>query len=208
MSIRETNVNVASRDPSTLVARVITETLAPAVLAAAMPVITAVQAAEPLWRGLAWGLLTALFSAVIPFGAVVLWVRRGRLTDHHLGVRQQRRAPLLLGLASVLFGLLLLTLLGAPEELRLVVITMLAVLLGVTVVNGFWKLSAHAAVAAGSAVILILAFGVMAAGSVPLVALVGWSRVRLRDHTPGQVVAGTVVGALLALGVLAGPLAA
>jgi membrane-associated phospholipid phosphatase len=35
----------------------------------------------------------------------------------------------------------------------------------------------------------------------PLVVLVGWSRVRLADHTPAQVVVGAMVGATVAGGV-------
>ncbi|MFF8994678.1 phosphatase PAP2 family protein [Streptomyces sp. NPDC014983] len=36
-----------------------------------------------------------------------------------------------------------------------------------------------------------------------LVALVGWSRVALRDHTPGQVIAGTILGSAVAAAVFA-----
>ena len=55
----------------------------------------------------------------------------------------------------------------------------------------------HASVAAGTMVVLVLAFGPVLLATAVLVAAVGWSRVRLRDHTPSQVVAGTVIGALV-----------
>ncbi|MFI7578245.1 phosphatase PAP2 family protein [Micromonospora sp. NPDC049497] len=42
-------------------------------------------------------------------------------------------------------------------------------------------------------------FGLALIPSLALVALVGWSRVRLGDHTIGQVVAGALVGVLIAM---------
>jgi membrane-associated phospholipid phosphatase len=66
-----------------------------------------------------------------------------------------------------------------------------------TVINHFWKLSVHASVAAGSTVVLVLAFGPLLLATAVLAAAVGWSRVRLRDHTTWQVVAGTVIGAVV-----------
>lgn len=67
------------------------------------------------------------------------------------------------------------------------VVVMFAVLLIVTAINQVWKLSAHAAVAAGSMSVLIITFGPALAPSPALVALVDGSRVRLGDHTVGQV---------------------
>ncbi|HWH00382.1 MAG TPA: hypothetical protein VNV66_13895 [Pilimelia sp.] len=161
-----------------------------------MPLVVAVRATGPHWAlGLGWGSLAVLFCALVPYGVIWLGVRRGRLTDHHIGVREQRRGPLLYGLASVLVGLGVLVLLGAPWPLVAMVVVMFAVLLLVTVVNQFWKLSAHAAVAAASAGVLVLEFGPPLLVSLAVVAVVGWSRVRLRDHTPAQVAAGVAAGA-------------
>jgi membrane-associated phospholipid phosphatase len=62
-------------------------------------------------------------------------------------------------------------------------------------------MSIHTAVAGGSAVILALVFGPtpLALGTgLPLVGAIGWSRVRLGDHTVAQVLVGSVVGAAVA----------
>lgn len=103
-----------------------------------------------------------------------MW-RRGRLSDRHIGVREQRTKPLALGLLSVLVGLAVLVLFHAPRELVALVVALFVGGLVATVVNHFWKLSVHASVAA-----------------------VGRSRVHPRDHTVLQVFAGTVVGAVVA----------
>jgi membrane-associated phospholipid phosphatase len=184
--------------PATRTARILTEVFAPAVLAATMPMVIALYVTTSIAAGVGWGLLAVLFSSVIPYGIIWLGVRHGHLTDHHIGVRTQRRKPLIFGLASVLAGLLVLTVAGAPRQLVAMVVVMFVVLLVVTAINQRWKLSAHSAVAAGSVTVLVMVFGPALLVATLLVVSVGWSRVQLRDHTPSQVVAGAVSGAVLA----------
>ena len=194
-------IDAGDSPPRTLArraARLVTEVFAPAVWAAVMPLVIAVHAASGVAAGLAWGAFAAVFSSVIPYGIIWLGVRRGQLTDHHIGRREQRRRPLLLGLACVLIGITALVLLRAPRELIAMVVVMFVVGLGATLVNHYWKLSIHAAVASGSVAVLVLVFGPALLAGAALVALVGWSRVVLRDHTTAQVLAGTCAGAVLA----------
>jgi hypothetical protein len=181
-----------------LLARAATEVFAPALLAALMPVVVGLHAASPVGVGLAWALVGSLFCSIIPNSLIWWGVRRGRLTDHHIRRREQRRRPLAYGLLSVLVGLAVMIGFGAPRPVLAMVVVMFALGLAVTVVNLAWKLSIHAAVAAGAAAVLVIEFGPALLASAPVVALVGWSRVRLRDHTVGQVAAGTVVGTLIA----------
>jgi membrane-associated phospholipid phosphatase len=180
--------------PSRRVARVLTEVFAPAGLAAVLPFVIGVHAAGSVGRGLAWGLLASLFSAILPYSLIWYGVRQGRLSDRHIGRREQRTKPLAVGLGLVLVGLGLLLALGAPRELVALVVAHFLGGLVATVVNHFWKLSVHAAVAAGTMAVLALAFGPVLLVTAVIVVAVGWSRVRLRDHTTLQVVAGTIVG--------------
>ncbi|MFE7869236.1 phosphatase PAP2 family protein [Micromonospora humida] len=190
---------------ATRIARVVTEVLQPAVWAAAMPVVVAVVAARTVPAGLGWGALAALFTAVVPFGAILYAKHTGRVTDHHLSRREQRRGVLLAGVASVAAGLVLFVALDAPRPLVAVIAVMLVVLAGTTAVNQMWKMSAHTAVSAGACTVLVLlvwpalAVGVAAVGML-VVVLIGWSRVHLGAHTVAQVVAGAVTGVLLAAG--------
>ena len=145
-----------------------------------------------------WGLPAALFAAGIPMAYVLHGVRRGRLTDHHVPEREHRRGPLLFGLASVLIGLTAMMLLGAPRILVALLVAGLTGLFVFAAVTAFWKMSIHAGVAAGTVAVLTAVYGPWALLAAPLVPLIGWSRVRLAAHTPAQVVAGTLVGALIA----------
>lgn len=182
-------------------AAVASEVLAPTVLAAVMAVVVGVAAAPSWGAGLGWGLLVLVFVAALPYAAVRLLMRRGRIdSGHHVRERRQRALPIGIALASILVGLALLLLLDAPRDLVAFAIVFVvgAIVLGLA--NLVWKLSGHAAVAAASAVGLSFLLGpwiLIPAGA--LVALVSWSRVRLGDHTLAQVCAGVAVGAAIAL---------
>ncbi|MFG1880981.1 phosphoesterase PA-phosphatase [Micromonospora sp. NPDC049102] len=190
---------VAARPgPGLRVARLVTELTAPAVLVSLLIVTVSWHSTRGSARGLVWGLLATVFVTGIPFAYIVGGVRRGRLTDHHIGRREQRRVPLLVGLGSVAAGLALLLVLGAPRPLLALAVAGLVGLVIAVSVSHWWKMSIHSAVSAGTLVILALTFGRGLLVAAPLLGVVGWSRVRLRDHTISQVLAGGVLGALIA----------
>jgi membrane-associated phospholipid phosphatase len=179
-------------------ARLVTEVLAPAPVVAALLLAVAWRSAPTPAAALPWALLAAAFCSALPMLFILRGVRRGRLTDHHVRVRRQRRAPLLVAGGSVLVGLGLLLAAGAPRDVVALVGAGgvgLAVALAITLV---WKISIHTAVAAGAVVVLALVFGPALLVLTPLVALSGWARVEVGDHTPAQVVAGAAVGAAVA----------
>nr|WP_243707228.1 phosphoesterase PA-phosphatase [Micromonospora sp. KC606] len=188
-----------NHSPADRAARVVTELLAPVPLAAVMPIIIGVHATASIAAGLGWALVGTLFCAVIPNSLIWWGVRRGRLTDHHIRVRQQRRTPLIYGLLSVLVGLTVMISFAAPRSVTAMVVVMFVLGLVVTLANLVWKMSIHAAVAAGSAAVLAVEFGPALLAVALLVPLVAWSRVRLREHSTSQVIVGAFVGALVSL---------
>jgi membrane-associated phospholipid phosphatase len=145
--------------------------------------------------GLGWGLLAALFTAVLPTLFITYGVRRGRWSDRTVGARRPRLVVLAFITASVTTGLILLLVLGAPRLLTGYLAFMLASVAVLAAITTVWKISIHCAVASGSVAILALSFGPLVLPAYALVALLGWSRVALRDHTVAQAVAGAVLGA-------------
>lgn len=184
-----------------LLARLLTEVFAPAYVGAAVYLLVAWHSTSTLLGAVGWGCLTVLLTIVPGFLFVLRGVQRRQFTDHHLGLRQQRPIPLLLGLASVVVGLLLLSRLGAPPDLLAVVVAMGAGIIIALVTSFFWKLSIHTAVVAGSVVILVLVFGPPLVVLAPLVAVVGWARIEVGDHTPVEVLVGAAIGASVAASV-------
>src|SRR5690349_14343956 len=106
------------------IARVLTEGLAPAPVAGVLLLIVSWHSAVSFGDALLWGVLSAVCAAVIPMAYIVRGVRRRRLTDRHVRLRQQRPLPLLVGIASVLAGIALLIVGHAPRELVALVAAM------------------------------------------------------------------------------------
>lgn len=171
----------------------------PAVMVVAVLAVVALRSTtQPGWAAL-WAGLAVLFCVVIPYGVLLVMAAKGHVLDQHLVVREQRRAPLLAALASVVVGLLVLAGLGAPGPVIALVVAMLAGLGAMTIVSHWYKASFHLAVAGGVTVIVGLVLGWLVV--VPLVALVGliaWARLRAGRHSRGQVLVGLVVGAAAA----------
>jgi membrane-associated phospholipid phosphatase len=148
--------------------------------------------------GAGWGLLAALFVAVLPTVFVDYGIRRGRFEDRNVGDRKPRLLLLAFITASVAAGLVLLATLGAPGLLTGYLAFMLASVAVLALITTVWKISIHCAVASGSITILALIYGPFVLPGYLLVALLGWSRVTLGDHTTAQAVGGTVLGAAAA----------
>jgi membrane-associated phospholipid phosphatase len=148
--------------------------------------------------GIGWGLLGALFAAVIPITFIKYGMRRGRWADRHVGVKQHRLIVMTFIIASVATGIALMATLGAPRAMVALIVSMLTTLAALMAITTKWKISVHAAVSSGAVVLLALTYGPWMLLLYPLVALVGWSRIALKDHTPAQVTAGVLLGAAVA----------
>ncbi|MDQ0212244.1 MULTISPECIES: phosphatase PAP2 family protein [Arthrobacter] len=181
------------------VARTLTEVFQPPAVVSVLLLIS--PAVQPGFPGTIWfGVLGAFFVCVLPFAYVLIMVRLGKLSDHHVSDRKERAPLLMLALVSVVVGLLVLNLINAPtsvSEMILALIGGIAVLAAVSLV---WKISGHASAISAAAVIAALMFGPAWLPLLLLVPAVGWSRVVLRAHTPAQVIAGSLFGGVVIAG--------
>lgn len=181
-------------------ARWITETLQPPVVVSVQLLISPLtQAGFP--ETMAYGALAALFVCVIPLVLLLVLVRLGKVSDHHVSDRKQRAPVLLMALASIVAGLLVLNAAGAPQSVLAMVLGVVAGVVVLAGVSPFWKISGHAAAISSSAVIAVLMLGAPWLPLLLLIPAVGWSRVVLRAHTLAQVVAGSLFGGLVMAGI-------
>jgi uncharacterized membrane protein (DUF4010 family) len=176
------------------VARWVTDLFSPQALVIGLPPV--VGLATGGWPGAAWGLMASLLCGGVPAGVILAGVRSGRLDSHHLVDRASRTKPLLVAMVAVVVALVLLASLDGPPLLVATVAAMLAALALTVPITLRWKISFHAAVSAGTVVVLahtLPAVPALAVGA-PVVAVICWARVRLRHHTPAQVAAGVLTG--------------
>ncbi|MBX9244631.1 phosphatidic acid phosphatase [Actinotalea ferrariae] len=173
--------------------RVVTEVLAPPCIGAATLLLLG-------WRGaglpgLLEGAVAALLVTVLPYAVVIIGVRSGRWKDRMLTTRRQRIVPILSNIAFAIAGLIIAILRDAPLSIAAFIIAAIGTQAILFVINLAWKISFHAGVSTGIAIILASEFSpTLLVVLIPLVVLVGWARVAVREHTVAQVLVGAPVG--------------
>jgi hypothetical protein len=178
------------------IARLVSMLASPAPVAALLLLGVACHASRSLAEGLALGGLLAMCATCPTTLYIEHLLRRTGLRQHYLWRRSERLAPLAIACASVLTAILLVRALGGPAQLQTVLLTMLFVLGLTLAATPLQRISVHMAAFTGASVVLQLLFGSIGVVILPFVAIVGWSRLELRVHTPAQVVAGAIVGAI------------
>ena len=130
---------------------------------------------------------------------ILLWLfRRGTISQLYLPERLQRLRVLQWG--ALYYGLCtgLLWLASAPAVVIAAGQGICLMVVGVWLINHFWKISIHATGVAGSVVIALSAGGPRLWPLLIAVPLIVWARLYLRAHTVGQVLAGLILGAVSA----------
>ncbi|MGQ7297990.1 phosphoesterase PA-phosphatase [Quadrisphaera sp. KR29] len=177
------------------VARVLTEVLAPSVTGVVCPVAVGALSDTNPWRGARLGLLGAVFAIGLPYAYIAWLIRTGGATDRHVSRREDRPKVLAAVLVCLAGGIAVLALLGAPVLLVWLLAGEVLLVLICLAISRAWKISMHAAVAAGTAAALVVVLGPWALLAGLAVVAVCWARVVLGDHTTGQVSAGALLGA-------------
>lgn len=189
-------------------ARTISQVLHPVVLGVVSILIVGLLGVRPAGSGAPWALLCTALQVVPPTIFFLVRLRQGAYSDDDVSVRSQRNELYLFGIVNLAVGLLLLRLLGAPAPMQALVLAGALISLAAWVVNLFWKISVHAS-SMGSTAALAAIYSEPLGMAMWLGALaLGWARVRTRNHTPMQVVAGMalaaacVIGTFMAFGLL------
>jgi membrane-associated phospholipid phosphatase len=190
-----TDTQFAVVTPSVMqrVARISTEVAQPPLVLSLLLVLAAIRDGGG-FAALIPGLVAAVTICLAPLLVVVVLARRGKLTDHHVGDKKQRRPVMLWTLGSALVGCGILTLINTPVTVWALIAGILGGILALIIVSPFWKVSGHAMTLGGATVSSAMLFGVWSIPFVIAAPLVCWSRVYLKDHTLSQVLAGFVTG--------------
>ena len=160
----------------------------------AVPLFLAVGAQAAGTRGLLWGLLCLILTSGLSLVYLAHLARSGKVRDPRSISRVERVRPLRVVAALHTGAFLIVTLLGAPAELRAALLSYAFATLVFAILTPFINLSLHAAGVSGAAVCLIFVFGVWASPVIVLVPLVWWARTFLERHTQPELALGVLVG--------------
>ena len=157
----------------------------------------------PLWRWISI-IGTFIFTAVLPALPILVMLRKGEINDLFISKKEERTMPYLFSfLAYVFWSMFMWRTLQFPMFIVAMGIGSAISIIAITVINLKWKISAHLGGVGG---LTGAVFGVcyrMAINPLPFLivilaisALVALARLELKAHSPGQVLAGFVVGFL------------
>lgn len=134
-----------------------------------------------------------LFGTLAPIVYFIVMVRRGKIVNQDAERKEERTVPYLVGAALLILGVLCLSWFGIGGGVLLVWYAYIGNSLLITVINRFWKISAHA-MGAAAPIALALHFGIPVIFFYFVLAAVCWSRLQLKVHTPLQVLFGALAG--------------
>jgi hypothetical protein len=140
-----------------------------------------------------------LLAAAMVAGYVLLMRRHSRVGDFWISTRAERLTPALFLLTAFVGLLAVLRLLGAPENLFLLTLSMGLASATVALLTFFFKTSAHCTVAGHAAAAGLLLLGPLGWNFALALPLVVWARVALGAHTTLEALTGAAVGAVFAV---------
>lgn len=172
------------------VARLISQILHPVLLTLLSILIVGTSGIGEQPSGALWATLTIFLQVIPPTIFFVTRLRQGIYSDEDISIRQQRNELYLFGTISVVAGTAILYLLKAPLPLLALLISGLLLNLTNWLINFFWKISIHSGAIGSCATIGLIYVRPLGIVLCLLAVALGWARVRTRNHTPTQVVAG------------------
>lgn len=179
-------------------ARIVSDLVSPPLVWAILVIPVALQYSQSTINAIFWAVLYAIFVSLLPILYVAYNVWRGNISDIHMKNRSERIRPLLVSIlcTAIVWGLL--KILGAPRAFPLLALMSLVQITIIALITRGWQISMHMMSIAGAVVAIGIIFNVsVGLLMIPLVPLVAAARLNLKRHTPAQVIAGTVIGALL-----------
>lgn len=146
-----------------------------------------------------------IFSFVLPALLILGLYKLKMVSDLSLKNRKERFLPYLITLISYSFMIWYYYKMGMPKWFLMLSLASIAIMLVATIITFWWKISAHM-LGAGGLVGGVLAVCFFVEKSNPyylfmiafvIAGMIGTSRLILKRHTFGQVIAGFLVGFLL-----------
>jgi len=183
-------------------ARYVSIILSPSIVSLPLLLLIALYHQSNLLLAAGYTALTLIFLSIGPLLYIAIGVRKGHLSDMDVTRRSERLKPFLFGLASATVVLVMLIVTNAPHNLQNIVLVTIICGLIFMIITLWWKISIHASALSGAVTFVAMLYGTTALPLFSLVILVSWSRVVMRRHTLGQVIAGSVLGAALTTTIL------
>jgi membrane-associated phospholipid phosphatase len=133
------------------------------------------------------------FGTLVPLVMMCQLSRRGLISDFYVSEKEERARPFAGAIASYVVGSIALLLVRAPTIVTALMLCYVGNTVIMMLITLRWKISVHASGIAGPTTALVYGVGIWTAVFFALLFPVGWARLRLKAHTPWQMLAGALV---------------
>jgi membrane-associated phospholipid phosphatase len=193
--------NTPSPPPDHAWARWVSDVISPPVVWVVVSLVVALAFSDSLTEALYWAGLYSLFVCIVPVMYIFYSVYTGEIGDIHMQYRHERYKPLFITIVANFLALGLLHVQGAPVAMKLLATMSLIEVAIISFITLYWQISMHAMAITGASMALGLLLSItLGLLLIPIIVLVGAARLQLDRHTPMQVFAGAMVGALAPVG--------
>ncbi|MCH8034680.1 MAG: phosphatase PAP2 family protein [Bacteroidetes bacterium] len=133
-----------------------------------------------------------IFGFISPIVLFVYYRKKGKIIDLDASIKEERTVPMSISVIFFTVGLIMfiafdLNIVSIAYWFCYISNTLIAI-----IINKNWKISAHTMGAAGPLAAVTFLFGPIALVFLIIVVLVGWSRIQLKCHSIGEVIAGGI----------------
>jgi hypothetical protein len=174
-------------------------TTSPYMVAVYFAIISSLYFANNFRQFMTWFPVQVLFTAAVPLGVSFALLKRGRITDLHFSINEDRKIFLLVALPVLPVYLTVLAYVNAPLGLLIIVLGYSVTAIAVALASFRTKVSAHSAAITACAAglfILLESYVIPLMGLVPMVV---WARLHRGRHTLGQALIGVIIASSIML---------
>lgn len=180
------------------IARIVSILLSPPIILLPAPFILVFKKTHDLMTSLKWtGLSDVFLFAMITF--VIFGTYKGFFSNFDVSIRTERPKLFLAGAIVGILYLSTLILLNAPRVLTILVLGILLGVIIIGILSRWFKTSIHTATISSFSLSMVILFGINYLPVFLLIPLVAWARVKLKKHTPAEVLVGGFLGLTLTI---------
>ncbi|MFA5015207.1 MAG: hypothetical protein WC549_06680 [Actinomycetota bacterium] len=143
-----------------------------------------------------WAFLCLLFSVIIPYLYIGFLYKKKEIDNMHIPKKENRMKPLLLSCASYIVCFIILYVLDGPIFLKSIFAVSVVSTIILTIITYFWKISIHTSWITFIVITFNILLGRWMLIIVPLIPVIGWARVRIKQHTINQVIFGAGISTI------------
>jgi membrane-associated phospholipid phosphatase len=177
------------------IARVISNVLNPYIICFVTVVFVVAHTSNSFLNALKWSAIALVFSLFPVFSFILVQVQRKKLKTIFPEGQNQRKVIYALASSFSAVGYVIMLGFNAPHLLVVSFLSGMITVIVFMLINLYWKISLHTAFISAAAVVLLILYGGRAVWLFTLLPVIGWSRLKLKQHTLAQVIAGAVLSA-------------